>query len=338
MKADYLNASKRISGASGAWLMHGDEPLLAQSLLDQCRKHWREQNIERQRVDLTSSADWREALGQLDNLSLFSSTMALEIHGNHKPDAAGMAALERFIQSPGDNILIINMPKQDHTAQKTKFFQLLDANGLVVSLALQNDRERQDFLATQAKTLKVELTPEAWKMLISQTENNLLAAHQALIRLSFLSEPDEQIDIEKLLPALSDQSRYSLFDLSDAALLGDIERTVKILNYLFESGEAESLILWTISKEMRLILQLLDNPNPNYQSLGIWFNRQSLYQKAMRRIKRTQTTGWLELLLRCDQSIKGVGLEKPKDLLLQASLALTGLQLFDTKISTLQTI
>ena len=330
MKADYSSASKRISGAKGVWLLHGDEPLLAQSLLDQCRQYWRTEGIERQRVDITAASDWREALGQLDNLSLFASTMALEIHGTHKPDAAGMQALERFIQAPGDNILLINMPKQDSAAQKSKFFQLIDANGLVVPLVLQHERERQSFLSDQAKALNLELAPSAWTALLAQTENNLLAAHQALVRLSFLSNENTIIDVEQLLPALSDQSRYSLFDLSDAALAGDALRTVRVLNYLIESGEAESLILWTLSREMRLLIQLLDQPNPNYQALGIWSNRQSLYQKAQRRLKHSQTTTWLDLLLRCDQAIKGVGLEKASDLLLQAALALAGITLFDT--------
>ncbi len=330
MKADYQSARKRIQNMKGAWLLHGDEPLLAQSLLDQCRQQWQALDIERHRVDLTSASDWREALAQLDNLSLFSNTMALEIHGTHKPDAAGMLALERYMQHQGDNILIIVMPKQDAAGQKTKFFQLLDANGLVVSLTIQNEQERQVFLHAQAENLKVQLSPAAWTALLAQTENNLLAAQQALIRLSFLTELNTIIDVEQLLPALSDQSRYSLFDLSDAALQGNVERTVRVLNYLLESGEAESLILWTISREMRLLIQLLDQPNPvNYQALGIWSNRQSLYQKAMKRIKRQHTTHWLDLLLRCDQAIKGVGVESTQNLLLQASVSLAGIQLFD---------
>jgi DNA polymerase III subunit delta len=329
MKADYQSAKQRTQQMKGVWLLHGDEPLLAQSLLDQCRQQWKVLDIERHRVDLTSGADWKEALAQLDNLSLFASRMALEIHSNHKPDAAGMAALERFIHHDGDNILIIIMPKQDGAGQKTKFFQLIEANGLVVALAIQNDKERLVFLNTQAQNLNVQLTSAAWASLLSQTENNLLAAQQALIRLSFLTEPDTTIDVEYLLPALSDQSRYGLFDLSDAALQGDIERTVRILQYLFESGEAESLILWTISREMRLLIQLLDQSTIDFQSLGIWSNRQRLYQQAIKRLKREDTAHWLALLLRCDQAIKGVGGENTQNLLLQASLALAGVQLFD---------
>jgi len=328
MKADYRSASKRIANAQGVWLIHGDEPLLAQSLLEQLRQHWLRQGIERQRIDITSASEWREALSQLDNLSLFASQMALEIHTSYKPDAAGLQALERFIQTPGDNLLIVIMPKLDGTDQKTKFFQAISANGLVVALQLQNAEERQNFLNEMAQQLQLTLSPAAWRMLADQTENNLLAAHQVLMRLSFLYPPQTTIDITELQPALSDQSRYTLYDLTDAALQGQAERTVRILHYLQESGEAESLILWSLAKEMRIVIQLLDQPFPNYQALGIWSSRQYLYQDVHKRLAQSDTVNWTSLLLRCDQSIKGVGTEKPWDLLLQLCFALVGCPLF----------
>ena len=54
-----------------------------------------------------------------------------------------------------------------------------------------------------------------------------------------------------------EQSRFSTFDLGDAALSGQAEKAVQILQFLKESGEPESLVLWTLSKEMRLVMQLL---------------------------------------------------------------------------------
>jgi hypothetical protein len=38
MKLDYVQALKRITEARGAWIIHGQEPLLEQNLLDGFRK------------------------------------------------------------------------------------------------------------------------------------------------------------------------------------------------------------------------------------------------------------------------------------------------------------
>jgi DNA polymerase-3 subunit delta len=38
MKLDYVQALKRVNEARGAWIIHGQEPLLEQNLLDAFRK------------------------------------------------------------------------------------------------------------------------------------------------------------------------------------------------------------------------------------------------------------------------------------------------------------
>lgn len=93
----------------------------------------------------------------------------------------------------------------------------------------------------------------------------------------------QQIQIEHLHACLQDQSRYSTYDLNDALLAGNLAQAMKIFQYLMASGEAMSLILWSISKEMRLLMQLFEQPQ-NALQLGIWKNKVSVYQQALRRL------------------------------------------------------
>ncbi len=71
------------------------------------------------------------------------------------------------------------------------------------------------------------------------------------------------------------------------------------------SGEAMSLILWSISKEMRLLMQLFEQPQ-NALQLGIWKNKVSVYQQALRRLNPNSFLQWPALLLRIDAAIKGM--------------------------------
>ncbi len=328
MKTDYRGALSKLSQAKGFWLLHGDEPLLSQHLLDQMHQHWNSQGIERQRIDLGSASDWREALGALDNLSLFASQLVVEVHGNHKPDPSTLKLLEAFAHDPAGNMLVAVMPKQDFAAQKTKFFQMVEANGMVVQLAVQNERDRQNILEDLAKRMGLQLHANAWRELLAQTQNNLLAAHQALMRLSSLHDDlTRPVTEQELKPALVQQSRFCTFDLGDAALLGQAEKVVQILAFLQETAEPTPLVLWTLTKEMKLVMQLLAHPNSE-QQLGIWSNRQGLYRQACKRLRIADTEDWPDLWLRVDQSIKGVSDENPWDLLMQAALALAGVRLF----------
>lgn len=328
MKLDYLQALKRVHEARGAWVMQGQEPLLEQNLLDALRRHWQSQEIERQRYEIQSVQDWKNVFNALNSLSLFSQQLAIEAHGNIKPDAAGLKLLKEYLQYNEQNLLVVVMPKQDTQSLKSSFFQTIEANGVLVSLQANYLQDRQRILTTEADKLGITLNQDAWQWLLEHHEHNLLAAKNSLIRVSDTFPDLQQIEIEQLYQCLQDQSRYSTYDLNDSMLQGDFAQSVKIYQYLLATGEAMSLILWSISKEMRLLMQLYEQPQ-NALQLGIWKTRVSLYQQALRRLSAQRFLAWSGLLLRIDAAIKGASEENPEDLCLQAVAELCGRPLFN---------
>ncbi len=110
-------------------------------------------------------------------------------------------------------------------------------------------------------------------------------------------------------------------------MAGHLAQSVKIYQYLLAAGEPDSLILWTLSKEMRLLMQLFEQPH-NALQLGIWKTKVSQYQQALRRLNPRQLLTWPELLLRIDASIKGMSKESAEHLMLQAVSELCGKTLF----------
>ena len=327
MKIDYLQALKRVDGARGVWVLHGQEPLLEQNLLDALRKSWLKHEVERQRHDLNSISDWKNVFNALNSLSLFSQNLGIEAHGNIKPDANGLKLLKQYIQHNEHNLLVIVMPKQDSSSLKSAFFQTIEANGVVVALTATYPQDRQRILAVEAEKLGIQLKNDAWAWLEQNHEHNLLAAKNSLMRVADTFPDQKQIDIENLQQCLQDQSRYSTFDLSDALLNGNLALSVKIFQYLVESGEPNSLILWTISKEMRLLMQLYEQPQ-NALQLGIWKTKISTYQQALRRLNPQGFLTWPQLLLRVDASIKGLSKERPEHVIQQCIAEICGKTLF----------
>ena len=88
------------------------------------------------------------------------------------------------------------------------------------------------------------------------------------------------------------------------------------------------MILWTISKEMRLLMQLYEQPQ-NALQLGIWKTKVSQYQQALRRLNPQQFLTWPLLLLRIDSAIKGKSQEKPEHLIQQCIAEVCGRTLFN---------
>ena len=329
MKLDYVQALKRINEARGAWIIHGQEPLLEQNLLDAFRKSWQQQEVERQRHDISSVNDWKNVFNALNSLSLFSQQLDIEVHGNIKPDANGLKLLKSYIQHNEHNLLLIVLPKQDSSSLKSAFFQVVEANGVVVQLAAAYPQDRQRILAIEAEKLGIQLNHDAWQWLMQHHEHNLLAAKNSLMRVADTFPDIQQIQIEQLYACLQDQSRYTTYDLSDALLTGNLAQSIKIYQYLIAAGEPDSLILWTLNKEMRLLMQLFEQPH-NAIQIGIWKTKVSQYQQALRRLNPRQFLAWPELLLRIDAAIKGMSKENPEHLMLQAVGELCGNRLFSS--------
>lgn len=327
MKLDYAQALKRVDEARGAWIMYGQEPLLEQNLLDAFRKTWHKQEIERQRYDISNTSDWKNVFNALNSLSLFSNQLAIEVHGQIKPDANGIKQLKSYIQHNEQNLLLVVMPKQDSSSLKSSFFQVIDANGVTVPLTANYPQDRQRILKIEAEKLGIKLANDAWQWLEQHHEHNLLAAKNSLIRVSDTFAEIDLIQIEHLHSCLQDQSRYTTYDLNDSLLAGNLAQAIKIFQYLMASGEPMSLILWSISKEMRLLMQLFEQPQ-NALQLGIWKNKVSQYQQALRRLNPNCFLTWPALLLRIDASIKGLGFENAEHLVLQAISSMCGQRLF----------
>lgn len=336
---------------AGLWLAHGDEPLLSQWLIDALRPHWRAQNYAIKRIELVSVKSWQEVLSELGSQSLFDDASALVVTGNHKPDKPVIEELERFAQDAQtgahSHSLVWLTPKQDRRAQSSKWFTPFTQYGHVIDCNLYNEQQRQQLLQIQAQQFGLRLSQDAWQLLMSHTEHHLLSAYQTLWRLSYLFAPQLVIDIDDssqetgssvqpvnnialdikdLQAALVSDAQFSVFDLSDAMLMGNSTQVAKIIFQLKATDEPTTLVLWAISKDMRQIMQLMDGQDP--QALGIWRSKQGLYQQACRRQSKAQTAEWPALLYRCDQAIKGLIRQPAWELLLQAALELAGKRLF----------
>ena len=342
MQHPFLQAFQHIKTmqmpATGLWLMHGEEDLLSQWLIEKLSPRWREHGMSIARMDLTSTKSWQEVLAELNSLSLFEDNKAIIVHGNHKPDKEALAELQQFATASPTNCLVVISDKYDKKSQNTAFFQLCDKFGQVIECHLYQEAQREQLLQQHAQDFGLTLTKNAWQMLMAQTQHNLLAAYQSLWRLSYLYATHTgmgdnhhpahfvTIDDHQLLDGLVSQSTFTTFDLSDAMLAGNAPQVATILQQLKASEEPESLVLWVIAKDMRHILSL--QSGASYQSLGIWQSKQNLYSKALHRHSHQSTQHWSDALYQADQAIKGLVQQPAWELLYQLAFRLVGQPLF----------
>jgi len=339
MKYDYWGLLKHLKNPlRTVYVLHGDETLIQQEALIALRKTAKKQGFsERERHDIDRQHDWAMAFADSNALSLFADKKLIEIHGN-KPDAAGSKVLEEYLKHPiEDNVIVLVLPKLEAAALKSKWFTACDDHGITVSCAPLSSFQFKDWLLQRFGQANISLDTDALTWLCEQTEGNLLAANQEVTKLSLLYGQG-QLSLEQLQQAMSDNARFDLFDLTEAALASDATKTAKVFFSLKAEGQAESLILWALSKELRTLLAISEGLQQGtpisslFQQYGVWNKQQAVIQNTLKRLSLKKLIALNRELLAADQAIKGQSVDNAWDILLRLSLALAGVTLFETSV------
>src|SRR5690242_20233753 len=120
-----------------AYLVSGDEPLLAGEAADAIRARARAQGFTERDVHfLERGSDWDDVRASAGNMSLFGSRRLVEIRmPTGKPGTAGSAALVALLESNDpDTIFLILTPRLDRDAQSSNWVKAVETHGAWVQV------------------------------------------------------------------------------------------------------------------------------------------------------------------------------------------------------------
>lgn len=319
MKLSASQLERHLKGRlAPVYIVSGDDLLLTQEATDSIRKAARQQGFdERQVFHVDAQFDWGLLLEASASLSLFTQRRLLELRlPSAKPGDKGAAALLDYLQHLNpDNLLLINLPRLDGAAQKTKWAKALLESPQVQFINLWPIEATQlpRWLAQRLNQKGMTATPDALALLAERVEGNLLAAAQEVDKLALLITERGVVDVPLVQACVSDSARYSLFDLLDSLLAGRASHALHSLRGLRAEGTEAPIILWGISRELRLLNQLAYQQHqgiPLDTALAqvrppVWDKRRPLIQKALERTPSSYWNLWLQHAQYLDACIKG---------------------------------
>jgi len=266
-------------------LLSGDEPLQAGEAADALRAAARAAGYTEREVffiDRANSGPWDEIFASAQALSLFASRRVLEVRiPGSKPGTQGAAALQELAGLAGPDLLLLVITGElDWTSQKAAWVQALDAAGLWVDAAQVPLGQFPAWLRARAGALDLTLDDEAVQALALQTEGNLLAASQELIKLQLAGHG--RVGAQEVLASAAQSSRYEVTQLGEAVLKGDLQRSLKVLAGLRAEGVEPTLVLWSVWQELRALWQVL---LPGPPIAGVWSRNKTHLPTAAARLK-----------------------------------------------------
>lgn len=235
------------------YFISGDEPLLTQETRDHIIAAAHAQGFTQReliQVDLEFRSETLTTFIQAHDL--FSEKKIMDIRNPAaKCDASCLVILEAYCDNPpSDRVIIMTTEKLTSAQQKSRWFEFFKKQAVVITVwPIQHDA-LPAWIIGRAKKLNMSLSFELASTIAHYCEGNLLAAKQALEKLS-LCVDNATITKEQLRDVLSDQARFHLFDLGDALKKSDIKKIIRVMTTLQKTDEEPVLVLWHITRFFR---------------------------------------------------------------------------------------
>jgi DNA polymerase-3 subunit delta len=312
----------------------GEEPLQQGEACDAVRQAARQQGFtERQVMAAEKGFDWGELMAACNAMSLFAERKLIELRlPSGKPGTEGGKVLQAYAeQPPPDTVLLVISGKLDKSAQKTKWYQALEAQGVTLQVWPVEARDMPGWIGARLRSRGLQPAPEAVAMVAERVEGNLLAAAQEVEKLLLLFG-EGPLSAEQVESAVADSARFDVFGLVDAALVGDVPRVTRMLDGLQGEGVEPILVLWALGREIRSLAEMAAQLEAGVgleRVLGpVWGKRKAPVRAGLQRHNSGRWQQMLRRAGRIDRIIKGVLPGNAWDELLQLGLLMAGVRLF----------
>lgn len=314
----------------------GDEPYFKVKLGDHWRHSGRAQGFEERTViDQSDSEFVAKLANEMDALSLFASRALVEIRlVRGRLDAESRKILMQWhTHPPLDKCLLITGPKLEANELKSDWYTALDRQGVVIDSQGIPGYQFRRWLESTLSAQTLRLTEDALQVAVAHTEGNLLAVGQLIERLRLI-QPDllagDLLDVEQVLEATTQSARYSVYDLIDRALDGDLSGVERLSDSLHAEGCEPISVLFALVRELDVLLQIRyridqgDSPQQAIAGQRVWKSRERLVKGALHRLSLTRLRQLLTLCQEADRTIKGARPEPAWALLKDLLVGLAG--------------
>ena len=309
---------------SPLYWVSGDDVFLVNQAVKDITSAARAQGFEIERESISSSVTFSvDRFFTLTRaLSLFATRRCILIHVEVKPAAAFLEALKEYLAARDPSlVLVVSSGRLAAATVQQKEFKALESDSdsakQLNHLAIWPlDREQvPTFLIQHAKRYQLYLDLEVARRLGALTEGNLFAADQVLEKLSLSPQSNaKKVSQEDLDQITESQTRFELFDLVSAVLVGDAKRSWQIWTQLQAQKMEPILVLWALAKELRLLATLHEKMQEQGTANSLsellkqhkfWEKRAREVSLALKRWSYAQCLSFLQCAAKIDRVLKG---------------------------------
>ena len=308
-----INVHKSDQNLQQLYFVHGQEYLLVQKYIDQIISLAKEKMFpEIINFDISSNFNWEIVLSELKSYSLFSNNKIVKLNLHRgKIGVNGAKHLLKIANKIPENFIIIFYSFDlESSVLSSKWLKEL------VNLATYKNFKKLDFekvfKITENKLLELGFA-DARKLaeIISyNTQGNLLATDQEIKKI-YMAYPNGIVNLESYKEYITEQSKYSIFNLIDSSFLGKSSQVIKIFKTLSDDSSFPVILSSSLYRELNNLISMSIDMRMGksleeiYQSHGVWSYKKNIIKTALLKHSFQHLQKFLMRLSRVDRAIKG---------------------------------
>ena len=313
MKLTYFQLEPHLAKKlASIYVISGDELILKQDATRMLRKAAKQAGFtQHTRLTIDAGVDAQAFYNHLYSPSLFAEKQLLELAITASINKTIGPILIDYAKNPSPTLLLlIETAKLDSKISKSAWYQTLEKQSIIVSLWPVKREQLPQWIQQYAKKYRLQLTPDAAQLLTDYTEGNLIATAQAIEKI-YLLKPENPIDITWIEKVINPDTQFTIFDFVDSILAKNLSRSAQILAALQADDVEPTLILWSITRELRLLHEMLIQHQQGMtldvllQKYRIFSHKQMIIKNCLKRFTLQNCEQYLLHALKLDEIIKG---------------------------------
>lgn len=290
---------------SKSYSIFGENSFQIEELTEQIYKLVKRHSYENKEVHIINNkTDWTFLNSSEENLDLFSSKKIIEIKlVGTGPGREGAKAITNYLKSDyKEKILLITAEGLDSKSKSSAWIKSLKQSGTVIDIPSIPLNQLPQWIISKGKEYQIEIEESAAILLSEKTEGNLEATFQEIKKLSLVL-PNKDIKLKEMAKFISNSSKFDILDLSRNFVMQNKKKTLTILESLRIEGIPESLILWTLAKDIGNLFKVKYSGSTK----GLWGPKSyiSAVEKTSKNITKKKISSSLRQIALIDSSIKG---------------------------------
>tara|TARA_B100000963_G_scaffold254599_1_gene223193 strand:+ start:103 stop:1104 length:1002 start_codon:yes stop_codon:yes gene_type:complete len=222
--------------------------------------------------------------------------------------------LAKYVSQPSKHSIIIFCYKNREFDKRKKLYKNVKIYGEIGNFRNINDNQLINWIRDRAYNIRLDISPIATELLVSNIGNNLSRLDSELKKLKIIVSEEEVVNQEHIEKYIGISKDFNIFELQSAIGLGYFSKAFQIAKFLSSNSKENPIIL--ILGSLHTYFQkliLLKTVGNDIGRVGINPYFIDEYKRVSERFSVKQISQALEYIMKADLKSKGIGGYNKKD-------------------------